>query len=86
MTGMTDGIIAGYDGSASSDEALRWAARQAWARGATLTICLVWPAADLRQLGDWGLGGLEGMSLGSVAGALVHHSPCPVAVIHHNAH
>ena len=54
MTGMTDGIVAGYDGSASSDEALRWAAREAWARGTALTICLVWPAADLRQLGDWG--------------------------------
>lgn len=54
MTGMTDGIIAGYDGSAGSDEALRWAAREAWARGTALTICLAWPAADLRLLGDWG--------------------------------
>ena len=54
MTGMTDGIIAGYDGSAGSDEALHWAAREAWARGTALTICLTWPAADLRQLGDWG--------------------------------
>jgi nucleotide-binding universal stress UspA family protein len=54
MTGMTDGIMAGYDGSAGSDEALRWAAREAWARGAALTICLAWPAADLRLLGEWG--------------------------------
>ena len=54
MTGMTDGIIAGYDGSAGSDEALRWAAREAWARGTALTICLAWPASDLRLLGDWG--------------------------------
>ncbi len=54
MTGMTDGIITGYDGSAGSDEAVRWAAREARARGTVLTICLVWPAADLRQLGDWG--------------------------------
>src|SRR6201993_3887389 len=54
MTGMTDGIIAGYDGSACSDEALRWAAREAWARGTALTICLAWPAPDLLQLGDWG--------------------------------
>jgi nucleotide-binding universal stress UspA family protein len=54
MTGMTDGIIAGYDGSASSDEALRWAAREAWARGTALTICLAWPAPDLLLLGDWG--------------------------------
>ena len=54
MTGMTDGIIAAYDGSEGSDEALRWAAREAWARGTALTICLTWPAADLLQLGDWG--------------------------------
>ena len=53
MTGTTDGIVAGYDGSAGSDEALRWAAREAWARGTALTICLVWPAPDLRLLGDW---------------------------------
>jgi nucleotide-binding universal stress UspA family protein len=50
---MTDGIIAGYDGSTGSDEALRWAAREAWARGTALTICLAWPTADLVQLGDW---------------------------------
>ena len=54
MTGMTDGIITGYDGSAGSDEALRWAAREAWARRTALTICLAWPAADLLVLGDWG--------------------------------
>jgi nucleotide-binding universal stress UspA family protein len=54
MTGMTDGIIAGYDGSVCSDEALRWAAREAWARGTALTICLAWPAPDLLLLGDWG--------------------------------
>ena len=54
MTGMTDGIIVGYDGSTGSDEALRWAAREAWARGTALTICLAWPAPDLLRLGDWG--------------------------------
>lgn len=54
MTGMTDGIITGYDGSAGSDDALYWAAREAWSRGTALTICLAWPAADLQQLGDWG--------------------------------
>ena len=53
MTGMTDGIMVGYDGSAGSDEALRWAAREALARGTALTICLAWPAADLLLLGDW---------------------------------
>ena len=54
MTGMTNGVITGYDGSICSDEALRWAAREAWARGTALTICLAWPTADLLLLGDWG--------------------------------
>ena len=54
MTGMTDGIIVGYAGSTGSDEELRWAAREAWARGTALTICLAWPAPDLLRLGDWG--------------------------------
>jgi len=38
--------------------------------------------AQMLVVGSRGLGGLEGMSLGSVGGALVHHSPCPVAVVH----
>jgi len=42
MTGMTYGIVAGYDGSPGSAEAVRWAAREAWARGTTLTACLAW--------------------------------------------
>jgi nucleotide-binding universal stress UspA family protein len=52
MTGMSDGIIAGYDGSEGSHEALRWAAREAWARGTVLTICLAWPADELALAGD----------------------------------
>jgi nucleotide-binding universal stress UspA family protein len=48
----TDGIIAGYDGSAGSKEALRWAAREAWARGTVLTICLAWPADELALQDD----------------------------------
>jgi nucleotide-binding universal stress UspA family protein len=52
MTGMTDGIIAGYDGSAGSGEALRWAAREARARGTALTICLAWTPDDLAPLGE----------------------------------
>jgi nucleotide-binding universal stress UspA family protein len=53
MAGMTDGIIAGYDGSPGSDEALRWASREAWARGSVLTICLAWSGDDLGLLADW---------------------------------
>ncbi len=54
MTGKSDGIVAGYDGSAGGDDALRWAAREAWARGTVLTICLAWPPDDLALLGDPG--------------------------------
>ena len=42
MTEMTYGIVAGYDGSPGSGDALRWAAREAKARGTTLTVCLAW--------------------------------------------
>ena len=38
MTGTTHGIVAGYDGSPGAAQALRWAAREAWARGTTLTV------------------------------------------------
>ena len=54
MTGMTDGILVGYDGSPPSDEALRWAAREAWARGTLLTLCLTWRHGDLVLGGDSG--------------------------------
>jgi nucleotide-binding universal stress UspA family protein len=42
MTGTIYGIVAGYDGSPGGAQALRWAAREAQARGATLTACLAW--------------------------------------------
>ena len=42
MTGTTYGIVAGYDGSPGAAQALRWAAREAFARGTTLTVCLAW--------------------------------------------
>ena len=42
MTEMTYGIVAGYDGSPGSGEALRWAAREAKNRATTLTVCLAW--------------------------------------------
>jgi nucleotide-binding universal stress UspA family protein len=42
MTGTTYGIVVGYDGSPGAAQALRWAAREAWARETTLTVCLAW--------------------------------------------
>jgi nucleotide-binding universal stress UspA family protein len=42
MTGTIYGIVAGYDGSPGGAQALRWAAREARARGTTLTACLAW--------------------------------------------
>jgi nucleotide-binding universal stress UspA family protein len=33
-------------------------------------------------VGCRGRGGVEGMSLGSVALAVLHHSPCPVGIVH----
>ncbi len=42
MTGTTYGIVAGYDGSPGAAQALRWAAREAWARGTTLSVSLAW--------------------------------------------
>ena len=42
MTGVTYGVMAGYDGSPCRAEAVRWAAREAERRGTTLTVCLAW--------------------------------------------
>ncbi len=57
MSRVTDGIVVGYDGSPGSAEALRWAAREAWARGTVLTICLTWRPDDLALSGDPEAGG-----------------------------
>lgn len=37
--------------------------------------------APLLVVGSRGRGGLKGMSLGSVAYAVLHHAPCPVAIV-----
>lgn len=37
--------------------------------------------AQLLVIGPRGRGGLDGMSLGSVAHVMLHHAPCPVAVV-----
>jgi len=39
MAGNSYGILAGYDGSADSEQALSWAAREALSRGTALTVC-----------------------------------------------
>lgn len=52
MTGMNNGIVAGYDGSPGADQALRWAVREARARDAVLTVCLAWAPEDLAILGE----------------------------------
>ncbi len=39
MAGTADGILAGYDGSPGSEQALSWAAREARSRGTVLTVC-----------------------------------------------
>lgn len=39
------GILAGYDGSSCSEEALCWAVREARARQVRLTVCQAWPPA-----------------------------------------
>ncbi|HET7246085.1 MAG TPA: universal stress protein, partial [Streptosporangiaceae bacterium] len=41
MAGTVDGIVAGYDGSPGSQQALDWAAWEARARGLVLTVCHV---------------------------------------------
>ena len=49
----------------------------------TPRAALLAAAADAQMLvvGSRGRGGLEGMCLGSVAQAVLHHAPCPVAVV-----
>jgi len=42
MTRALHGIVVGYDGSASSAQALAWAAREARARRQALTVCHAW--------------------------------------------
>ena len=54
----------------------------AGARG-TPRAALLAASADAQMLvvGSRGRGGLEGMCLGSVAQAVLHHTPCPVGVV-----
>jgi nucleotide-binding universal stress UspA family protein len=50
MTAKEHGVLAGYDGSSGSRNALMWAAREARDRHVILTICHAWPG---RFAGPW---------------------------------
>lgn len=52
MAETPDGIIAGYDGSPGSEQALRWAAAEGQARGTRLTVCLAWAPDSLSRLDE----------------------------------
>jgi nucleotide-binding universal stress UspA family protein len=39
--------------------------------------------AQMVVVGARGLGGVRGMRLGSTARGVLHHSPCPVGIVHH---
>lgn len=52
MSGQRNGIVAGYDGSSGSEQALRWAVREARVRGSALTVCLAWVPDSVSVLGD----------------------------------
>jgi len=52
MTTLRNGIVAGYDGSPGSDQALRWAVEETRAHGCTLTVCLAWAPQYLAVLDD----------------------------------
>jgi nucleotide-binding universal stress UspA family protein len=49
------------------------------ARSALLTAS---SDAQMVVVGPRGRGGIKGMALGTVAQAVLHHAPCPVAVVH----
>jgi nucleotide-binding universal stress UspA family protein len=63
---MTYGIVAGYDGSPGSAQAVRWAAREALARGTTLTVCLAWRPGHMElavEPATWELAGQDGKKI-----------------------
>jgi len=48
----SEGIVVGYDGSPSADQALRWAAWEALERRAALTVCVAWAPEYLAMLDE----------------------------------
>lgn len=63
MVETRDGIVAGYDGSPSAGQALRWAVWEARERRTVLTLCLAWAPeylAMLREASAYDLAEREG--------------------------
>jgi nucleotide-binding universal stress UspA family protein len=52
MAGRVHGVLAGFDGSPSSEGALTWAVREARARGEPLTVCHAWGPGYPARLGE----------------------------------
>jgi nucleotide-binding universal stress UspA family protein len=52
MTTSRYGIVAGYDGSPGSNQALRWAVEETQARDCMLTVCLAWAPQYLAMLDE----------------------------------